>query len=129
MSEATARLERLPYEDLGYARVDHHRDLRCGFPEVTFGQGKTVEHFLGTHRAHALGWDRPSQPVSQAGQYFRDAAVGHLGFTGCSLWIELEQEIIAILLSNRVHPSRSNERIQQFRPQINDALFEYYLYS
>jgi len=37
------RLSGMPYEDLGFARVDHHRGLRQGFPEVIFGQGKTVE--------------------------------------------------------------------------------------
>ena len=38
------QLETLPYEDLGFARLDHHRALRCGSPEVIFGQGKTPEH-------------------------------------------------------------------------------------
>jgi NCAIR mutase (PurE)-related protein len=37
------RLERLPFEDLGFARVDHHRTLRHGFPEVVFGAGKRPE--------------------------------------------------------------------------------------
>jgi len=37
------RLKVLPYEDLGYARIDHHRSLRKGFPEVVFCQGKTTE--------------------------------------------------------------------------------------
>jgi pyridinium-3,5-biscarboxylic acid mononucleotide synthase len=39
--EALARLKTLPYEDLGFARIDHHRALRRGFPEVVFGAGKT----------------------------------------------------------------------------------------
>jgi hypothetical protein len=38
---AAERLARLPFEDLDFARVDHHRALRCGFPEVIFGLGKT----------------------------------------------------------------------------------------
>lgn len=38
---AVARLETLPYEDLDFACLDHHRPLRCGLPEVIFGQGKT----------------------------------------------------------------------------------------
>ena len=42
VNEAADRLARLPYEDLEFARVDHHRDLRIGFPEVILGQGKTV---------------------------------------------------------------------------------------
>ncbi len=41
--EVVARLAAAPYEDLGFARVDHHRELRTGFPEVVFGQGKTPE--------------------------------------------------------------------------------------
>jgi NCAIR mutase (PurE)-related protein len=41
--EATARLATLPYEDLGFAKIDHHRALRRGFPEAVFGAGKTPE--------------------------------------------------------------------------------------
>ena len=41
------RLKHLPFEDLGYARVDHHRTLRVGFPEVVFGRGKTPEQIVG----------------------------------------------------------------------------------
>ena len=41
------RLQRMPFEDLGYARVDHHRTLRQGFPEVIFGVGKKPEHVAG----------------------------------------------------------------------------------
>ena len=41
VSEAVAKLRNLPYEDLGYAKIDHHRSLRAGFPEVVFCQGKS----------------------------------------------------------------------------------------
>jgi len=41
--EAASRLATLPYEDLGFAKVDHHRALRRGFPETVFGAGKTPE--------------------------------------------------------------------------------------
>jgi hypothetical protein len=41
--EAAERLATLPYEDLGFAKVDHHRALRRGFPEAVFGEGKTPE--------------------------------------------------------------------------------------
>lgn len=49
--DALARLKSLPYEDLGFARVDHHRSLRQGFPEVIFGQGKTPEQIVGIGQA------------------------------------------------------------------------------
>jgi NCAIR mutase (PurE)-related protein len=42
--EAVRRLRRLPYADLGFARVDHNRDLRQGMPEAVYGPGKTAEH-------------------------------------------------------------------------------------
>src|SRR6202021_4189260 len=42
--EAVRQLRRLPYSDLGFARVDHHRDLRLGIPEAVYGPGKTPEH-------------------------------------------------------------------------------------
>src|SRR5262245_12045247 len=46
VDEALERLRVLPYEDLGFARIDHHRGLRNGFPEVVFGQGKTSEQIV-----------------------------------------------------------------------------------
>ncbi|MFH0808878.1 MAG: nickel pincer cofactor biosynthesis protein LarB [Pseudomonadota bacterium] len=44
--EALDQLRDLPFQDLGFARVDHHRSLRRGFPEVLFGQGKTAEQLV-----------------------------------------------------------------------------------
>ncbi len=43
---ALEQMKNLPFEDLGFAKVDHHRALRVGVPEVIFGPGKTSEHFL-----------------------------------------------------------------------------------
>ncbi len=53
VDEAVINLKHLPYENLSYACVDHHRSLRKGFPEVIFGQHKTVEHILGITKAMA----------------------------------------------------------------------------
>ena len=46
VDEALERLRRLPFEDIGFATVDHHRSIRCGFPEVIFCAGKTVEQIV-----------------------------------------------------------------------------------
>ncbi|MGI6685426.1 MAG: nickel pincer cofactor biosynthesis protein LarB [Bacillota bacterium] len=46
VEEALEKLRHLPYEDLGFAKVDHHRALRNGYPEVIFCQGKTVEQVI-----------------------------------------------------------------------------------
>lgn len=60
VAEAMAKLRILPYEDLGFAKVDHHRALRQGFPEVILGQGKTPEQIcaiacsLASHASRLL---------------------------------------------------------------------------
>ncbi|MDZ7666852.1 MAG: hypothetical protein U5K27_16275 [Desulfotignum sp.] len=48
--------------------------------------------------------------------------MGHLGFTGTSFWIDPENGRIVILLTNRVHPSRANQKIRKFRPEIHDCI-------
>src|SRR5512136_2591836 len=50
VEEAMAQLRSLPFEDLGFARIDHHRVLRKGFPEVIWGQGKTTSQILSIMR-------------------------------------------------------------------------------
>jgi len=71
-----------------------------------------------------LGWDTPSSVDSSAGTHFSDHSVGHLGFTGTSVWLDLERDRHVIVLSNRVHPTRDNEAIRQFRPLIHDLIVE-----
>jgi CubicO group peptidase (beta-lactamase class C family) len=73
-----------------------------------------------------LGLDRPSAKNSSAGRSFSAQTVGHLGFTGVSFWWDLEKDVVIILLTNRVHPSRWNTRLQQFRPRIHDRVMEHF---
>ena len=47
ISEAIEQLKQLPFEDLGYAKVDHHREIRTGYPEVIFCPGKTIAQIRG----------------------------------------------------------------------------------
>ena len=70
----------------------------------------------------ALGWDTPSAP-SSSGSGFSERSFGHLGYTGTSLWIDPLCELEVVLLSNRVHPSRRNEKIKVFRPCIHDLIY------
>ena len=72
----------------------------------------------------ALGWDTRAPEGSSAGKYFSRDSVGHTGFTGTSIWMDLEKDVIAILLTNRVHPKRDNDKIKQFRPVFHDAVME-----
>ncbi len=72
----------------------------------------------------ALGWDTPSPRGSTSGRYFSPRSIGHCGFTGTSIWIDLERDLVVILLSNRIHPRRDNQKISSFRPMIHDLIFE-----
>jgi len=72
----------------------------------------------------ALGFDTPSKKNSQAGSLLGREAIGHTGFTGTSLWIDLRRELMIVLLTNRVHPSRDNDAIRRFRPRLHDAAVE-----
>jgi CubicO group peptidase (beta-lactamase class C family) len=77
-----------------------------------------------TDSTHALGWDTPSTEKSASGMHFSQKSVGHLGFTGTSIWWDLEKNCHVILLSNRVHPTRNNEKIKQFRPSIHNLIMQ-----
>lgn len=70
-----------------------------------------------------LGWDKPGESAS-CGRSFSAASYGHLGFTGTSLWLDPEKALFVILLTNRVHPTRSNEAIRPLRPAVHDAVAE-----
>jgi CubicO group peptidase (beta-lactamase class C family) len=72
----------------------------------------------------ALGFDRPTPGSSSSGRYLSPRSVGHLGFTGTSFWIDPERDLAIVLLTNRVHPSRDNNRIKEFRPYFHDRVIE-----
>jgi CubicO group peptidase (beta-lactamase class C family) len=77
---------------------------------------------LGTLRA---GFDGKSEQGSSAGSKFGPHTVGHLGFTGTSLWCDPEREWVGVLLTNRVHPTRSNDAIRAARPLAYDAIADW----
>jgi serine-type D-Ala-D-Ala carboxypeptidase len=72
----------------------------------------------------ALGWDRPSQEGSSTGGRWPSQSVGHLGFTGTSIWIEPDRGLVAVLVTNRVCPTRANNMIRRLRPLLYDAVWE-----
>ena len=85
VSDALERIKHLPFEDLGYARLDSHRGLRCGFPEVIFCQGKTIAQIVGIMERMAANAGpilatRASAEVYQAVvQQWPDAAYNEMG--------------------------------------------------
>ena len=76
----------------------------------------------GTLRA---GFDGKSEKGSSSGERFGKSTVGHLGFTGTSLWCDIERELIGVLLTNRVHPTRENDVIRRVRPEAYDRIAEW----
>lgn len=76
--------------------------------------------------SRALGWDTPSGD-SSSGKYFSPNSIGHLGYSGCSLWIDLDAAIAVVLLTNRTWPDRSersSQLIRQVRPAFHNAVRE-----
>jgi CubicO group peptidase (beta-lactamase class C family) len=71
--------------------------------------------------SRALGWDT-MRPTSSCGTRMSPTAIGHTGFTGTSLWIDWERDRYVVLITNRVHPTRANERLAALRPLIHDAI-------
>ena len=71
----------------------------------------------------ALGWDTPTAGSSSSGQYFSPHSIGHLGFTGTSLWIDLEQEMIVVMLTNRIHLVEKRSKFL-LRAAVHDGLVE-----
>ncbi|MGI5861820.1 MAG: serine hydrolase domain-containing protein [Myxococcales bacterium] len=96
--------------------------MRIAPPEV-WERFCTLDSTPGTSRA--LGFDTPTPGASSAGRYIASSrAVGHLGFTGTSVWIDLRRQLSVALLTNRVHPTRANLAIREFRPRFHDTVIE-----
>jgi CubicO group peptidase (beta-lactamase class C family) len=88
---------------------------------------ETVEMFAERQppegSSRALGWDTPSEN-STSGRHFSTHSIGHLGFSGCSIWIDLEAHIVVSLLTNRTWPDRSCRLIREVWPAFHDAVRE-----
>jgi CubicO group peptidase (beta-lactamase class C family) len=72
--------------------------------------------------SRALAWDT-MLPTSSCGTRMSRSAIGHTGFTGTSLWIDPAKDLYVVILTNRVHPTREGEGIQQVRRALHDAIF------
>ncbi len=103
--------------------IDGRRGRSVLFPrEVT--RTFTTRRGIVAGSSRALGWDTRSERGSSSGHHFSAGSFGHTGFTGTSIWIDPERELFAVLLSNRVHPTRENRKISAVRVRFHDALIE-----
>ncbi len=108
-------------------------DTAAGTPRGRFRTDVVTRFFTDTPTPGTtwkLGWDSPSATpgVSQAGDRWpRSGAVGHTGFTGTSLWLDLPKRRWCALLTNRVHPTRfadTADVIKTLRRAVNDAVVD-----
>jgi CubicO group peptidase (beta-lactamase class C family) len=100
------------------------RNAHLGRSDSAMFSTDQVRCFLGRPMGEdrPMGFDVPSAIGSSAGRFFTPNSVGHLGFTGTSFWMDLTQEVIVILLTNRIHPHRFSTGIRNFRPRLHDEI-------
>jgi CubicO group peptidase (beta-lactamase class C family) len=87
-------------------------------------QAATIDTFMhryNTYSSRALGWDTPT-PNSSAGDYFTPPSFGHTGFTGTSIWIDPIRDVFVVLLTNRVDPTRENNKHLALRRMVADMV-------
>ena len=95
----------------------HQRILR----RATIAHFTTPQQLSGGTRT--LGWAVPTEGGS-SGHYFSAHSFGHTGFTGTSIWIDPDRQLFVVLLTNRVHPTRENTKIQKVRVELHDAVMQ-----
>jgi CubicO group peptidase (beta-lactamase class C family) len=93
---------------------------------LTLIHAETVDAFtrrqdIPPGSSRALGWDTPSPP-SSGGTHLSARAFGHTGYTGTSMWLDPQEDLFIILLTNRVNPTRNNTRILRVRPRVADLV-------
>lgn len=117
----------LGLEALSWLRAYHGEAHERGLSPETVRWMFDLRHRAPQGGSFVLGWDTPSQGYSSAGSLFSRHTVGHLGFTGTSLWIDLERRVVMVILSNRVYPNRnrpeSQKGIRWLRPAIHNELW------
>jgi CubicO group peptidase (beta-lactamase class C family) len=104
------------------ALLDAWHGRSDGFPGELL-RAFTKRQGLPPNSDWALGWDTPTEGASSSGRHFSKQSVGHLGFTGTSLWIDLPRELVVVLLTNRVHLVAKRSRFE-LRPLVHDLVFE-----
>ncbi len=103
------------------------RELLDGLSDAgkIFGKEVILEFskkaFPGTEFSFCLGFDGRSLSGTLLPKNLGEKTFGHWGFTGTGLWVDPEKKAAVVLLTNRVHPSRENERINHWRPRIMAA--------
>lgn len=105
------------------------RRAYLGSDKTYFGRSDVVREFVGRRLPRTRGdWGlcfmKPSKGRASCGRHFSLDSFGHTGFTGTSLWIDPVKDLIVVILSNRVHPTRENRKFVELRPRLHDWICE-----
>lgn len=90
-------------------------------PDVIELIGLNETPFGPEHRT--VGWMLASSPGSSAGRDFSPSSIGHTGFTGCSVWYDIERDITVVFLSNRIHPQVTAVDFRAVRRGVNSLAY------
>jgi beta-N-acetylhexosaminidase len=99
----------------------------AGLPELSSATVRafTTRQNIPEGSSRALGWDTPSDSgYSSAGSRLSRRSFGHTGFTGTSIWMDPDNDLFVILLTNRVNPTRANTKILEVRARVADLVAE-----
>lgn len=105
----------------GFAWLSRDPRLGIGPPMI---EAALHEQAASDGQRRGLGWALKATADSSAGDRFGPDSFGHMGFTGTSLWIDPERDLIVACLTNRVYPGRQRTGIHQFRRALHDLLAE-----
>jgi CubicO group peptidase (beta-lactamase class C family) len=94
------------------------------YGEASLVEASIREHFQDKGNKWRLGWEGPNEDNGMNSSGLSPFAVGHSGFTGCSLWIEPELGLDMVLMTNRVHPTRNNKKIMEYRPKLHATILQ-----
>ncbi len=106
----------------GQTLIDVWHGRSNAFPRARLAEFATRQN-LPAGSDWALGWDTPAAQGSSAGKLFSRASIGHLGFTGTSLWVDLDAECVVALLTNRIHLVVKRSKFS-LRAEIHDLVRE-----
>ena len=113
--------------DAWHGRSERDPALQRALPREWLRRFLSRQDGLPSGATWTLGWDTPTPGASSSGQHFTPGAtVGHLGFTGTSLWIDLEREAVVVMLTNRVHLVAKRSPFK-LRPVVHDLVMESFL--
>lgn len=95
------------------------------YQEKRIIDSSTVKLFISRKsNGRGLGWDMKSPTGSSAGNLFSGKSYGHTGFTGTSVWTDPERDLFVVFLTNRVYPTRENNKIIKIRPELHNLIIK-----